>query len=339
MIVIKQNVGVDISKESFMASFVVLFSNQEISHKGIKKFENTKSGIASFRKWIKHLSTEGIEIHITLESTGVYHELLAHMLNNKDNIILHIELPNKVKKYNESLDIKAKTDKIDSKNLGRLGIERTLKQWKLSPEIFLRLKVLTREKLQLIKERTMIKNQLHAYTYSAKKTNTSVTRSKNRIKYIEKQIESIEKEIKKEVSKDENLSKKIKKIQTVPGLGFFTIVSVIAETEGFANVKSIKQLTSYSGYDVVIKESGKWKGKSRISKKGNSNIRYYLHMPSLSAIQHSQTYKRVYERIMEKKEHKMIGIVAVQRKLLGLIYTLWKNDTEYIENYQNENVA
>ena len=339
MIVIKQNVGVDISKESFMASFVVLLSDQSIVHKGIKEFKNTKAGIESFRKWIRKLRVKGIEIHITLESTGVYHELLAHMLNNKDNIILHIELPNKVKKYNESLDIKAKTDKIDSKNLGRLGIERTLKQWKLSPEIFLRLKVLTREKLQLIKERTMIKNQLHAYTYSAKKTNTSVTRSKNRIKYIEKQIESIEKEIKKEVSKDENLSKKIKKIQTVPGLGFFTIVSVIAETEGFANVKSIKQLTSYSGYDVVIKESGKWKGKSRISKKGNSNIRYYLHMPSLSAIQHSQTYKRVYERIMEKKEHKMIGIVAVQRKLLGLIYTLWKNDTEYIENYQNENVA
>ena len=57
-------------------------------------------------------------------------------------------------------------------------------------------------------------------------------------------------------------------------------------------------------------------------------------MPSLSAIRYSETYKNVYERINEHKEHKMIGIVAIQRKLLGLIYTLWKNDTVYIENYE-----
>jgi len=34
------------------------------------------------------------------------------------------------------------------------------------------------------------------------------------------------------------------------------------------------------------------------------------------------------------KASKMIGQVAIQRKLLVLIYTLWKNDTEFIENYQ-----
>ena len=30
----------------------------------------------------------------------------------------------------------------------------------------------------------------------------------------------------------------------------------------------------------------------------------------------------------------MKGYVAVQRKILILIYTLWKNDSEYISNYK-----
>ena len=50
-----------------------------------------------------------------------------------------------------------------------------------------------------------------------------------------------------------------------------SIITVIAETKGFAEISSIKQLSSYAGYDVQLRASGKWEGKSRISKKGNSN--------------------------------------------------------------------
>ena len=32
----------------------------------------------------------------------------------------------------------------------------------------------------------------------------------------------------------------------------------------------------------------------------------------------------------------MVGQVALQRKLLALIYTLWMNDSEYIEGYKKE---
>ena len=30
----------------------------------------------------------------------------------------------------------------------------------------------------------------------------------------------------------------------------------------------------------------------------------------------------------------MVANTAVQRKLLGLVFTLWKNDTEYDEDYE-----
>jgi len=95
-------------------------------------------------------------------------------------------------------------------------------------------------------------------------------------------------------------------------------------------------LVSYSGYDVVQRESGtSIKGKTRISKKGNRYIRNALYFPAMVACRHNETLKETYIRInRNNKTSKMIGQVAIQRKLLVLIYTLWKNDTEFIENYQ-----
>ncbi|PIQ20325.1 MAG: IS110 family transposase, partial [Cytophagales bacterium CG18_big_fil_WC_8_21_14_2_50_42_9] len=45
-------------------------------------------------------------------------------------------------------------------------------------------------------------------------------------------------------------------------------------------ISSAKQLTSYAGYDVVLKQSGTFRGSTKISKKGNKHIRSILHMPS-----------------------------------------------------------
>lgn len=339
MKVLKQNVGIDLGKDNFVSSFVVLLSGQKVSYKQTREFKNTAEGIRKFEVWIDNLRIKELELHITMEATGVYYENFAYSLYSRQDLRLHVLLPNKAKNYIRSLNLKSKTDKIDAKILGLMGVERTLEDWVLSSKIYLDLKVLTREKLILIRERTMILNQLHAFSHSANTNRRSVTRCKNRINYINKQILSIEKDIKKLVESDKYISDKVQKIQTIPGISFSTIVGVIAETGGFINVKSIKQLSSYSGYDVAIKESGEWKGKSKISKRGNSNLRYYLHMPSLSAIQHSQTYKRIYKNIESRKDYKMIAVVAIQRKLLGLMYTLWKNDTEYIENYESTKAA
>jgi hypothetical protein len=46
--------------------------------------------------------------------------------------------------------------------------------------------------------------------------------------------------------------------------------------------------------------------------------------PAFSKIKHHEKTKKYYERLAERKGIKMVAAVAVQKKLLGLIYTLWK---------------
>jgi hypothetical protein len=43
--------------------------------------------------------------------------------------------------------------------------------------------------------------------------------------------------------------------------------------------------------------------------------------------------KRFYERLSESKGIKKIAVTAVARKLLVLIYTIWKNGSEYNPDY------
>ena len=338
MEVLRQNVGIDIAKDSFVATVTALQKGQKIKHIATRKFENSNQGFVDLLVWSQGLCIPDVELNFTMEATGVYYESLAYFLDEKCCTI-HVLLPNKAKKFAESLNVKSKTDKIDSKILGQMGVERVLDTWKLGSKKYRHLRTLTRERQQVIVERTSIKNQLHAEEHSGEPIKTTIKRMQSRIKYLNKQIESIETELSNIVSQDEFLAEKVKKITTTPGLAFKTIVTVIAETQGFANITSISQLNSYAGYDVSIKESGKWQGKARISKKGNSHIRQALYMPSWSSIQHSETYKNFYNRLNDRKGNGLIAGTAVQKKLLGLIYTLWKNDTEYIDNYEMKKVA
>lgn len=68
---------------------------------------------------------------------------------------------------------------------------------------------------------------------------------------IDKEIAKCLQEIKRLVEIDEMLKKRIQKISTIKGLGLITITTILAETMGFDQFPSAKQLESYSGYDVV----------------------------------------------------------------------------------------
>ena len=84
------------------------------------------------------------------------------------------------------------------------------------------------------------------------------------------------------------------------------------------------QIVSYAGYDVIKKESGtSVNAPTKISKKGNSYIRQMLYMSAMSAARSDDHHKDYYQRIVCKSGIKLKANVAIQRKLLLLIYALF----------------
>jgi len=58
-----------------------------------------------------------------------------------------------------------------------------------------------------------------------------------------------------------------------------------------------------------------------------------MHLPSLTAVKWDENFKKIYARLVSKHGIKMKALVAIQRKLLELIYVLFKNETNYDKQY------
>ena len=98
-------------------------------------------------------------------------------------------------------------------------------------------------------------------------------------------------------------------------------------------------MTSYAGLDIKEKLSGtSVKGKPRISKKGNKHLRKAMYMPALAAIRYDGRFKVLFTRLVSRHGIKMKAAVAVQRKLLEMIYTVYKTNTVFDKEYLKENV-
>lgn len=210
---------------------------------------------------------------------------------------------------------------------------RQMQLWSVPSPIMKALKALTREYQSKKDIAAHIKNQMHAEEHSHKPIKESLKRNQASLLFFEKQLAEIEKQIKTLVKEDDDLNGRINKVDKIEGVGFMTIVSVISETNGFALIENAKQLASYAGLDVVHNESGLKKHRTTISKKGNKRLRKAVYMPALSATRHNPKLKALYARIISRRGVKKIALIAVARKLLLLIYTIFTKNEEYNSNY------
>lgn len=332
---IKYAIGIDVSKDKFDACFCEMDISQGIKIKSSHKFSNKISGFKDFVQWLQKHKKQDITLIICMEATGVYYEKLAmYLYQNKYSVV--VVLPNKSKKYLQALGLKSKNDKIDAFGLGRMAAEQKLDLWQPMGDFFYTLRQLTRHHEQLQESKTHFNNQLHSLEHSAFEVKAVVRHQKKMIALIEKQIKETFIAIEKHINSNEEISQKVKNICNIKGVGLLTVSTVVAETNGFTLFKNIRQLVSYSGYDVVENQSGTHLGKTKISKKGNSHIRRILHMSSFQVVKYNQRpFVDLFERVFAKTNIKMKGYVAVHKKLLIYIYTLWNNNEPYIQPLGN----
>ena len=293
-------------------------------------FSNNKTGFNQFVKWSRKEALKGYPIRYVMEPTGVYYEQLAAHLSKLD-LDICIVLPNKAREFAKYEGILTKTDDMDAYTLGMLGcLDKRLKSWTPPSPIYRELRQMTRFVADINKVRTELQNHLEALTHS-EITEKSIVKHYNKlINEIDKQLASNQKTIRDKIKQQPGLSERIERIATIKGLGYMTVVTVLAETNGFALITNRKQLTRYAGLDVPAHQSGPVDPKRHISKQGNVHIRTALYFPAIVSTQYNPQMKDFYGRLCARNpQSKMIGVTATMRKLLLLIYSLWKSGEEY----------
>ncbi len=332
--IIRQVVGIDVGSKELVVCLGKMDEGLAKDLCAYRSFRNNRLGFKQLVHWASKLASSGAALLYVMEATGVYHEALAYYLE-EHQCQVSIVLPNKISNYFKTLEVKSITDKTASEAIALFGLERHLDIWHSPHPVHKKLRQLTRERDQLVQERTMVKNQLHAEQAEAFPNARSVSRMKQRIVLLNRQEAAIANEVNKSVQEQPEVKKHVDIITTIPGVGILTAVTVLAETNGFDLIRNKKQLTSYAGLDVREKQSGiSIKGKPTISKRGNRYLRKALHLPALAAIRHEQQYKNQFSRLVSRHGIKMKAAVAVQRKILELMYTLYKTGKPFDPNHR-----
>ncbi|GJM62261.1 IS110 family transposase [Persicobacter diffluens] len=330
---IKYVAGVDIAKSDFKVSLVLGFSDREPKVLGSRKFKNTEKGFDELVSWAAKKCKLDLPLSFVMEATGNYHEKLAWYLNLNSHRV-SVVLANRAKSYMKSIGHKTKNDKMDAKGLAFMGAFQHLKEWEPMSKGLYQLRERTRLLEDLLKVETSLKNRMEHAKHTMIIVEDAQQCLQEAIDAIETQISKCREQIKEVVQKDSELARKTEFLTSIKGIGPITAATIIAETNGFLLFENLRQLTSYAGYDVQENQSGQKEGRTSISKKGNSHIRRILHMAALNVVKHEKgAFKALQERIYKKTNIKMKGYVAVQSKLLRIMYTLWHNEQPYDNQY------
>lgn len=113
--------------------------------------------------------------------------------------------------------------------------------------------------------------------------------------------------------------------------GFVTelhLARIVAETGPVSDFNTCRKLMRFSGFNLVERQSGNYRGKTRISKKGRKRIRKVLNLIILPLIKKKGLYGAFYH----KKKETMPGpkaMAVVSRHFLKLLYGVYRSGTQF----------
>ncbi|CQR73057.1 Transposase IS116/IS110/IS902 family protein [Sporomusa ovata DSM 2662] len=129
----------------------------------------------------------------------------------------------------------------------------------------------------------------------------------------------------------------IELLDTMHGVGFISVVTLLAEIGDFSKFTSAKALAAFFGIDPTVKESGKFKGdRIQMSKRGTKLGRRVLYTIALASIRRNKKgdsinpILRAYYESKTASKKKKVALVAVMHKLIHYFFAVLRNLTNVV---------
>lgn len=324
----RQCIGVDVSKNKFTACMCMYSWGCPAQWTESIEFTNDKTGFNQLVKWARREAQKSQPILFLMEPTGTYYEGLAYHLHRL-SFTVYVIPSVRVHAFFKEEGIKTKTDSVDAWGLALMGSSKPyLKPWNPPCPVYRDLRQLTRLQVHFKDIQTMLTNHREALSHQYNLCSTAIKQIDALIRSVDLRISKSQGLIEELVDNTPEIKEKMCYLQSIKGIGFITAITILAETDGFSNITSRRQLASFAGLDVVAKDSGKSTPARHISKAGNTHLRRTLYLCSLSASLYNPQMQALYSRIAQRSPSK-VARVAVMRKLLLLTYTLCKTEEMY----------
>lgn len=301
-------VGIDVSKKTL--DVCILSEALNVHH----KFSNSTQGISEISDFI-HTHHVDPKSPVVIESTGDYHLLTAFTLAKDFNV--RIINPIIARHHMQTTVRKVKSDKVDSRMLAELALKQDLPTHIFSIEELQKRKLVT-----FIDTMEQHLSALKLSLRNIQKVSGDFQFSLHAVSALESQLKQLEEILKNAHLELDTLVRNqelVSQIDAVKGIGRKTALKVVAllEDRVFPNKRS---MVAFTGLDVTTKQSGKWKGKTRITKRGNPQLRKYLVQIAWGLLTHNTDAQEYMARYKAKGRKYLELKVILARRVLRMIF-------------------
>jgi transposase len=319
--------GVDISKESLD---IALF--REGSLISTDKIENDPASIQSFFKPIaQQLKLTGEQAWICMEHTGIYNTHLVNcLLKLKFKICIESALQIK-----QSMGIqRGKSDVIDARRIALYAYKNKefLKAWEPQRPNLQLLKALLGQRDRLLKVKSQISVPIKEFAGFLDNPLVKTLRESSRLtlKAVKQDLKKIDNMIDLVIGQDSKIATQFEHAISVTGIGKITALQIIIASGEFTKIRTAKQFACHAGVAPFEKTSGtSVRGRSRVSRMADLNLKRLLHMAALSAIQCKGDLSHYYHRKVIEGKNKMSVLNAVRNKLISRVYACVTGERKY----------
>ena len=236
-----------------------------------------------------------------------------------------------------------KTDATDSENLAQLLRTGFLPEAYAPPKHVRKLRELIYRRIYLIRMRAMLKNKTRAelskrwIRLERKELFSGIGRAVLRglrIEAIEDYldvIEALDRRIKRIERQIEFLaceSTDTRLLMTIPGVGYFSALAILAEIGDIHRFGSSEELCSYVGIVPSTRESGGVAKRGGITKRGRRLLRWVLDLCVWNHLNYNTKLTEFWKR-MAREKGKKVATIATARKMLKVMYWMLKRKEIY----------
>ena len=308
-------IGFDVAKDSLAAVGANELAEIQFSH----VIPNSRVAVVELLERYRSYDSDLMAI---AESTADYHRPAA-LACLEHRVPFRLINPILTKQFTRATVRKKKTDLTDAHILTKLALQGEGQL--VDHTLFSNAKPLSRTANTLSQARRSLKLVHDRFASILPQETELLSRIDACLVSLDETTEAFRARASKEV--DRNLETLLR---SVPGVGPTIATILIAEIGTIDRFPSPDALVAYAGLDPKVRQSGvSLNHNTGITKRGSSTLRTALFLAASIARQHDPELKAYYQKKRDQGRMYREATVATARKLLRIIYAVWKRNTPY----------
>lgn len=327
-------IGVDVSKKTL--DVCLLDATGQVLNRS--SIENEQKAIAVFFGNLEQGHDMALcRSLVCLEHTGIYSNLLLEFLSARQASIC-LEMSLQIKR-SQGIQ-RGKSDRTDALRIAQYAQanQQKVRLWAPARKEVQQLKALMVLRDRLIR----ILNQLQVPLKESEGfTDASIQKilkasCRASLAAVEKDLKRVDMKINNLIQQDDKLNVQFNLLTSVTGIGKVIATNMIVCTNEFKSITQAKKFACYAGVAPFEHTSGtSIKGRPRVSKLANMEMKKILYLGATSAIQYSDEIKAYFERKVREGKKPMSVINAVGNKLISRAFACIKYNRPYEKIYKH----